>query len=177
MASDEELHRRVRAGDRRAFRALYDRHGSCLLGFLRGYVKSEAEAEDLVHETFVRVLENDVVFDRASFRTWLYRIGRNAALNRLRTTRRAEKASTRLAHQEAGAGVDEAHEQKRRLAALDAAVDRLPPLLAEVYAMRTRGLSYQEMADALEIPLGTLKSRMHDMVSRLRGELSEWSAQ
>jgi DNA-directed RNA polymerase specialized sigma24 family protein len=48
--------------------------------------------------------------------------------------------------------------------------------LAEVYRLRVSGLSYEEMAQVLEVPLGTLKSRMHDMVRRLQEEMEKWTA-
>ncbi len=66
--------------------------------------------------------------------------------------------------------------QAQMLRALDVAVARLPVPLADVYHLRSSGLSYEEMADVLEIPLGTLKSRMHQMVGALRQELQAWTA-
>ena len=56
--------------------------------------------------------------------------------------------------------------------ALGEAVSRLPVPLSEVYHLRASGLSYEEMAQVLEVPVGTVKSRMHDMVKRLREEVS-----
>lgn len=178
MASDEELYRRVQAGDRTAFGDLYERHSSRLFSFLLGYVRQREEAEDLLHETFVRALRSaEVTFDRATFRTWLYRIGRNQALNRLRAKRRAEQATASWPAPKPAAAVDEQHEHMALRAALDTAVGQLPTPLAEVYQLRMRGLSYGEMADVLRIPLGTLKSRMHEMVVRLRAEMDLWSAE
>ena len=59
---------------------------------------------------------------------------------------------------------------------LEGAIARLPPALSEVFHLRTSGLSYEEIADVLEIPLGTLKSRMNQMVTQLREELRPWTA-
>jgi DNA-directed RNA polymerase specialized sigma24 family protein len=52
----------------------------------------------------------------------------------------------------------------------------LPATLQEMYRLRTSGLSYEEMAEVLEIPLGTIKSRMHHMVRVLQEELRPWTA-
>ena len=60
--------------------------------------------------------------------------------------------------------------------ALQAAVSRLPKSLGEVYRLRASGLSYEEMAEVLAVPLGTVKSRMHQMVMELRKEMQAWTA-
>ena len=62
------------------------------------------------------------------------------------------------------------------LAALSEAVRRLPPALGELYHLRTNGLSYEQIARVVEVPLGTVKSRMHQLVNLLREELEPWIA-
>lgn len=177
MASDEELFARVRGGDLAAFDALYARYESRLFGFLVRQLKSREEAEDVFHETFMNALRSrDIDFDRASFRTWLYRIARNLVLNRARAKERQGRAFARLPEADPEASAEHALEQAERKRALDTAVARLPEALADVYHLRSAGLSYEEMAAVLEIPMGTLKSRMNAMVERLRGELSSWIA-
>src|SRR5580698_3183475 len=95
-ASDEALYARVKQGEIEAFDELYARHASRLYGFLRAQVPTRADAEDLVHEAVLATLESgEVVFDRGSFRTWLYRIARNRVLNRARSQVRKKAA---LAH-------------------------------------------------------------------------------
>jgi RNA polymerase sigma-70 factor (ECF subfamily) len=64
----------------------------------------------------------------------------------------------------------EARLQLRRVVA------RLPPLLNEIYQLRASGLSYDEMATVLAIPLGTVKSRMHDLLLHLKKEMLPWTA-
>jgi RNA polymerase sigma-70 factor (ECF subfamily) len=117
-----------------------------------------------------------VDLDGSSFRSWIYQVARNDCLNRHRGA--ARRRSEPLAAEPAATVPDahhqlEAHEAARALAQ---AAARLSPPLAEVYDLRTAGLSYEEMAAVLEVPLGTIKSRLHESVARLKEEMKTWTA-
>ncbi len=177
MDSDEELYGRVRSGDMAAFDLLYERYASRLFGFLRAQLRSQHDAEDVFHEAFLRTLKSsEVTFERGGFRTWLYRIARNLALNSLRKDQRGVRARAQLFEEESDTGADAKIEERELFVALDGAVARLPQSLSEVYHLRTSGLTYEEMATILEIPLGTLKSRMNQMTTQLREDLRPWTA-
>jgi RNA polymerase sigma-70 factor (ECF subfamily) len=177
MEADETLYGRVKEGDLGAFDELYARHAPRLFGFLRAQLPSPADAEEVMHEAMMRAFDGDeVVFDRACFRTWLYRIARNAALNRIRSIGRRARALEGIPVEPSPPAADEQLAHAEMMRALDVAVARLPVPLADVYHLRSSGLSYEEMAEVLEIPLGTLKSRMHQMVGALRQELQPWTA-
>jgi RNA polymerase sigma-70 factor (ECF subfamily) len=176
MASDEQLYARVKQGDMRAFDELYARYESRLFGFLMSQTGSRADAEDLFHESFLSALKaREVTFESGSFSSWLYRIARNKILNRRRSEARGGKALTRLPERDAPPRADDGMATREMFEALDGAVARLPDSLSEIYHLRSSGLSYEEIASVLEIPLGTLKSRMHQMVSTLREELKAWT--
>jgi RNA polymerase sigma-70 factor (ECF subfamily) len=111
-------------------------------------------------------------------RAWLYTTARNLCLNRQRSRSR-EKARYRALELVRGPAepTPEQHLHERATqAALDRAVSALPGLLSEVFHLRASGMSYEEMAQVLEIPLGTVKSRMHEMVHHLRKDLRTWTA-
>jgi RNA polymerase sigma-70 factor (ECF subfamily) len=176
MDSDERLYARVRGGDLAAFDELYARYESPLFGFLSAMLGNRADAEDALHEAFLNALKSrPVTFDQGGFRAWLYRIARNVALNRRRSDARRAAATSQIVLPPAPTAHDEV-EARSLEGALDSAVARLPPALREVYRLRTSGLSYEEMAQVLEAPLGTVKSRMHEMVRQLREEVSPWTA-
>jgi RNA polymerase sigma-70 factor (ECF subfamily) len=179
MDSDERLFERLGGGDLAAFDQLYARHAARLLGFVRAYLRDLQESEDVLHETFMELLEPHAVdFSRGSLRSWLYQISRNRCLNRLRTRTRGEAALDQLAR------VPPAHvpDAERALAgrqaaeALRLAIERLPQSLSEVFHLRAQGMSYDEMSLVLAIPVGTVKSRMHEMVSCLKQEMAPWTA-
>jgi len=187
MDSDAELYERVRRGDMAAFDALYQRHEAPLFGFLLHLLRNRADAEEVFHEAFIAALERGPSREPAiddgpgggGFRAWLFRVGRNRALNRLRKAERGARAAAALpgAHDpEPAPSADESIAERELALALADAVTRLPPGLSEVYHLRTSGLSYEEMASVLEIPLGTLKTRMHQMVVKLREDMREWTA-
>ena len=172
--SDEALYQRLLDGDLAAFDELYERYERHLFGFIRQQLDDSAEAEDVLHEAFMSVLrERNAGRAARSFKAWLFQVTHHLCLNRLRSKARAAKAMTEVATvpPAEGSHPERALEQHQAAAALRVAVAKLPTALAELYQLRSGGLSYDELAEALAVPLGTVKSRMHELVSRLRKEL------
>jgi RNA polymerase sigma-70 factor (ECF subfamily) len=177
MESDEHLHARIREGDLAAFDTLYARYEGPLFGFLVATLRDRPEAEDALHDVFLRALETPPAhLSGGGFRAWLFRVAKNHTLNRWRSRSRGAAATKNL---EAAPRPATARDQLVRRVlhvALEGAVERLPETLAEVYRLRSSGLSYEEMAEVLETPLGTVKSRMHEMVKLLREDVEPWTA-
>jgi RNA polymerase sigma-70 factor (ECF subfamily) len=179
MDSDEALFQRLVAGDMSAFDRLYDRFERPLFGFIRVQLGDggASEAEDVLHEAFMAVLrERHKVDHLRSFRAWLFEVARHLCLNRVRSRKRAERASAMVADSSVAAtprGAAEELERHEQTTLLERAVGRLPEALAEVYRLRATGMSYEEVAEILGIPVGTVKSRMHEMVKRLRQEVPQ----
>jgi RNA polymerase sigma-70 factor, ECF subfamily len=175
--SDEALYGRLRQeGDMAAFDVLYGRYERRLFGFIRGYLPARTDAEEVFHDAFLQVLRSrEVRFERGSFAAWMFKVARNLALNRLRSTRRATDAVIQFPEADAPARADEVLEAGERADAVARAVAALPPGLAEVYRLRVSGMSYEEIAFTLEIPLGTVKSRTHEMVARLKTGVVTWT--
>jgi RNA polymerase sigma-70 factor (ECF subfamily) len=147
--SDENLVERVRSGESPAFEELYRRYERRLFAFIRQYLPSRAGAEDVFHEAFLAVLKDrQASFEQGSFRAWIYRVARNLCLNRIRSDERERKAKALY-------------------------LVTAPTAAEPAEALRASGLSYEEMAQSLGIPLGTVKSRMHLMVQHLRKEFGE----
>jgi RNA polymerase sigma-70 factor (ECF subfamily) len=175
--SDEALYQRWIDGDLRAFDALYERYEGPLFGFLRRHLGSVAEAEDALHETFLALVRERARGRTAvSFRAWLFEVARHLALNRTRSSKRAARAHEGIADVSAlkpGAPPpDELLQHRQATEAVAVAVRALPAHLAELYHLRAQGLSYDELASVLELPLGTVKSRLHELVKRLQHEVA-----
>jgi RNA polymerase sigma-70 factor (ECF subfamily) len=176
--TDEALYVALLAGDVPAFDELYRRYERPLFGFIVKQLGDRDEAEDVFHEAFMATLkQRKQERELTSFRAWIFQVARNLCLNRIRSRKRAAHAldvEARSAeptpHPELLLSASEAP------AALARAAGELPEPLARVYELRIAGLSYDEIAGVLEVPLGTVKSRMHELVARLRKEIRTWTA-
>jgi RNA polymerase sigma-70 factor (ECF subfamily) len=177
---DELLVQRIRSGDLAAFDVLYARHEVRLFAYLGALLGDRSDAEEVLHDAFLAVLlDKNANFESSSaFRAWLYRVARNTAFNRKRASAREERRLALLGSAEPVAE----HEASRSLEtreldlALANAITRLPEPMSELWHLRTSGLSYEQIAGVVGVPLGTVKSRMHQMVSLLKQELKAWIA-
>ncbi len=178
MKTDEQLYAEMRSGRRAAFDELYARYERKLFGFILAYLKNEQDAEEVFHDALKALVDAAQNGRQAELPqkvgAWLFTVARNASLNRLRSRRVAVPVAAELADAAAGA-VDDLI-QRGRQSALTAAVDRLPPALGRVYQLRAEGASYEDMARRLDLPLGTVKSRVNTLVRRLKKEMALWLA-
>jgi len=178
VESDEVLLERVRAGDMPAFDVLYERHEARLFTYLRALLGDRQDAEEVLHDAFLSVLKDRTATleKDGAFRAWLYRVARNKASNRRRSGHRHDKNVAASPAPEESLPADHALEARELEAALASALGRLPHALGELWHLRTSGLSYEQIASVVDAPLGTVKSRMHQMVTVLREELKPWIA-
>jgi RNA polymerase sigma-70 factor (ECF subfamily) len=177
VAEDErELVRRSRGGDEDAFARLVERTQSGVYNLLLRMTRDPEEAVDLTQETFLRAWRALPGFrGDARVSTWLYRIAYNVCLNRrvLDRTALADMAGAERvaspAHEEPAA----VFERKERRERLLATVDRLPPAYRLVLHLYYWGeLTYDEIADVLKLPLGTVKTHLHRAKQALRDPLA-----
>lgn len=170
MLSDEALYLQLVAGDMAAFDELYHRYEHRLFAYILRQLGDRSEAEDVYHEAFMAVLkERRSGQDLSSFKAWIFQVARNLCRNRQRARDRSRRALAR----DAGAPASSPHAEEliveREIPlALQRAATQLPEPMADLYRLRSAGLSYHEIAETLDIPLGTVKSRMSAMLGRLR---------
>jgi RNA polymerase sigma-70 factor (ECF subfamily) len=169
-ARDEALLAAARAGDDGAFHDLVDAHAERLFRLAFSLVGSAADAEDVVQETLLGAFRHMRRFEgRSTVKTWLTRILlRQAARHHRRRGRRAEQPLTAAGRTDGARGAGPEHVARRL--DVQAALERLSPLHREVLVLREfGGMSYAEMAEALDVPQGTVESRLH----RARREMRE----
>jgi RNA polymerase sigma-70 factor (ECF subfamily) len=186
---DEALMLRYQQGDRAAFVQLVRRHQTALYNFALRQVRVPQVAEDVVQESFVRVVQNAGDFKHeARFTTWVYTITRNLCIDHLRKralrkhpsldeARGEDKDGPTLGEQTADprASVERdatGTELKHRIAR---AVDALPDEQREVFLMREiANLPFKEIAGITGVPENTVKSRMRYALERLQEHLAEY---
>jgi RNA polymerase sigma-70 factor, ECF subfamily len=179
LPSDRELVARARAGDTAAFEELVRRHRDRIYRVALRVCRHPADAEDVTQEAIVRAWRGLGTFrGDAEFTTWLYRIVTNLALNRV--TRRREHATERVP-EPAGPGeaLDPARraEDRERLDAALAALDTLTAEQRACYVLReVEGLTYEELAEVLDISVASVKGRLYRARQDLVAALERYDA-
>jgi RNA polymerase sigma-70 factor (ECF subfamily) len=178
---DAELVSRWQAGDASAFEVLVRRHERPVYRLALRMLGNREEAEDVTQEALLSLHRHGHRFRRESrFSTFVYRVAANAALNRRRTLGRS-RARERLLAERHGAGFDtpatprdpdDAAVGAQTQARVQAALQELPPdLRLAVVLYDIEGLAYGDIARVLEVPEGTVKSRIHRARNALRERL------
>ncbi len=185
---DRRWVRKARRGDRRALETLYERHKQALLGFLARLVGDRALAEEVFQEVWVKVLVHIDGYREsgATFRAWLFRIGSNTAVDRMRreTLRRGPSLDAPRVHGDRRwidtvesdlPGPAREGEARAMLSDLSAALARLNDgQRAAILLRHQQGMSYAEVARSLGVAEGTAKTMVHRGVNKLRDLLAEW---
>ncbi len=184
IRTDEELLVAHLDGDGSAFPELMDRYKNELLHFLIRFVGSKAAAEDVFQETFLQIHISGATFDpKRRFKPWLFTIAANKGRD---WHRKHSKRTVMSLSQEIGGGEGETARfvdlmesdtelpdadllQSEQIEDVRKAVDELPTHLREILLLNYfQQMSYVQISDSLEIPLGTVKSRLHAAVAAFR---------
>ncbi len=186
---DQNLLDRIRAGDRLACDDCIRRHAPGIFRLALRLMRNEAEAEDVMQETFLNAFKGINRFDgRSELRTWLYRIAYNAAMMRLRRSKPEFVSLDEASEQEDGTPIPkqlhdwtrlpEQELQKAELRAeMEKAIGELPEKLRTVFVMRElEELSTEETAKALSLKTEAVKTRLHRARLWLRERLGGYFA-
>jgi len=181
---DHELVRAVLDGDSTAYRGLVERYQGRIYSVCYGMVRNREDARDLAQEAFVKAFKNLARFRfGASFYTWLCRIAMNVSIDHLRRqkVRRADVFDEAIASRNADGVMSLQHhrndpgkdlERKRLHAAILAAMDELPEEQKQVIVLReVEGMAYKEIAEVMDIPEGTVMSRLYYARKKLQKTL------
>ncbi|MBW3608474.1 MAG: sigma-70 family RNA polymerase sigma factor [Actinobacteria bacterium] len=178
--SDEKLMRLVADLDAGAFEILYDRHAAAVYGLCRRMVRSTAQADDICQEAFLSVWRSGGRYDPklGNVRSWMLSITHNRAIDQIRRSRRHDD---RQIHDDAlaermpsGDSTDGEALGRIESDATGRALRGLPDSQRAVIELSFySGYSHAEIADRLEVPLGTVKGRMRLGLEKLQGQLSK----
>jgi RNA polymerase sigma-70 factor, ECF subfamily len=188
--TDEELLTRFCKGEAETFGILVRRYERELYGYLRRYLGDANLAEDVFQNTFLQLYVKSHQYETGRpVRPWLYTIATNQAIDAMRRNSRHQALSLDQKWDETtegdllslmeslegrGPGPVEAAESQERRDWVRATVHKLPDFLRVVLVLAYyQGLKYREIADILEIPVGTVKSRLHAALMKLQEAWSE----
>ena len=178
---DRQLVAAAQAGDRRALETLLGRHYDRVHAVCRRIAGSSRDADDAAQEAMISIVRGLPRFDgRSQFSTWVYRIATNAALDELRRRRRRPVLA---AVDDEGLQPDVADPRAQRTVeasvdrmTIDAALDALPEDFRVAVVLRdVADLDYGEIAEAVGVPVGTVKSRIARGRSQLAAALGNRS--
>jgi RNA polymerase sigma-70 factor (ECF subfamily) len=179
QAEDDSLVRETLAGSQASFQLLVERYQERIFSLTRHYTRNPVDVEDLVQDTFLKAYTRLDTFQRqSSFFTWLYRIAVNTILDGIKRRGRspvnvvedpeavAAPGSTRVSGPSAGM-------EREEIARITHAVlGEMPEIFRAVLVMREfEDMSYQEIADVLEISIGTVESRLFRARARFKDKL------
>lgn len=181
--SDAELHRAALAGSGEAMAAIYRRHGGLVYRFTLQMSRNETVAEEITQEVFLALLTQMDRFDagKGALSTWLCGIARRQLWKHLERNDSAvlfdldDEGAAELGSPDDGPA--EVLLRSEAVAAVRAGMNELPPVLREVVILcALEEMSYEEAAQVLNVPVGTVRSRLHRAKARLadllRGEMA-----
>jgi RNA polymerase sigma-70 factor (ECF subfamily) len=188
--SDEQLFDLFRSGDESAFAQLVRRYEKPLYNFLAKFLGQFSLAEDVFQETFLQVHISAASFEsHRRFRPWLYTIASNKARDLMRSRARRPAIQITAPDDDSDAGQIwdillrdettpvEVLEKKQQRQLVRKTVFLLPEHLREILVLAYfKQLSYKELAQVLDIPLGTVKSRLHSAVANFAQKYHELSS-
>jgi RNA polymerase sigma-70 factor (ECF subfamily) len=181
---DQALVERVQRGDKRAFELLVSKYQRKIFRLLSRLIRDPAEIEDVAQEAFIKAYRALPNFrGESAFYTWLYRIAINTAKNHLVAQGRRAPTSTETEVEDAE-NFDDADQlrdvntpdsmlQSRQVGeAVNRAIEKLPEDLRTAIVLRElEGLSYEEIAESMNCPIGTVRSRIFRAREAIASEL------
>jgi RNA polymerase sigma-70 factor (ECF subfamily) len=186
---DARLLKRYAAGDEVAFQELMDRYRDSVYAFLRRFLNRSDLIEDVFQETFLQLFVSRDTFDVSRpLRPWLFTIAANKAKDALRRMQRSEVTQLGNMFDSEESTIDDVlnaldHDERmpyddlirdERAASVKRVISRMPAKLREIIVLAYfHKFAYAEIAQMLDIPIGTVKSRLHTAVGRFA---EDWEA-
>ncbi len=175
--AENELVVLLQQHDRKGFEYLYERYSAALYGVVLRIVRSEESAEDVIQEAFVKVWKNISSYEKSkgTLFTWLLNVARNTAIDKIRSQEFKQQSKIQDVEQSVGMVEKQANTQMEvDHIGLEKYVNQLKPehhiIIEYLYF---KGYTQSEVADELNIPLGTVKTRVKMAINHLREIMDE----
>ncbi len=184
--SDADLMLRVKVGEIRSFEILVGRHQRPLINYFFRMTWDRQAAEDMAQEVFIRIYNHAKDYEpQAKFTTYMYRVARNLWIDKIRHEGHAPRTVSLDAPVDSEGDTfhdvvsndspapDARMDKEERAVMVRKAIETLPEEQQQVLLLaESKGMKYQEVAEVLGIPLGTVKSRMHAAMLKLKDLLA-----
>ncbi|TFC87388.1 sigma-70 family RNA polymerase sigma factor [Cryobacterium sinapicolor] len=176
-ASQEELLGRVAQGNEGAFGELYDRMAPRVLGLVRRLLVDPSQSEEVTQEIFLEIWQTATRYEaqRGGAATWILTMAHRRAVDRIRSSQASRDRDIKIGIRDLAVAYDEVSETvgvRIEHERVERAMARLTELQRQAISLAYYGgLSQSEVAERLQIPLGTVKTRLRDGMIRLRDEL------
>ena len=160
-ALEKEIVTLLQASDKKVITLLYDNYADALFGVIKKIISDDDTAQDVLQETFVKIWRYSKKYDpsKAKLFTWLYRIAYNSAIDKVRSLKNKKEKEVQIENSsvykiESGALNEDVLDIKKHLNTLDEKYQIV------INALFFEGMTQQEASEELDIPLGTIKSRL-----------------
>lgn len=178
QTDDNELYLRLKEGDERAFKALFQKYYPAMCHFAHQFLKDHEMAEETVQDMFVRIWEKRSTLNiETSVKHYFFRSIRNQCLNQIQHQKIKKQYASRImesSHQEIDP--DQYYMEVNLLQRIEKSIDSLPAKRQEIFRLsREQGLKYKEIAEELNISIKTVEAQMGLALKHLRDELKEFS--
>lgn len=182
LLTDEKLMQRLQEGDHRCFDILYDRYSTRLLRYLVRMMGGDmSRAQDLLQDVFLAVIDKAAQFKNGyRFSGWVYVIAHNRCKNEYRFMdyRRKDQNVAPEDHEQSAVSADQRIDRKAFRQNLERALKDLSPEKRSMFLLRfEEELSLKEIARIFDMPVGTVKSRLHYVLRYLNSQLQDYNPQ
>lgn len=170
LEEDYFLLHKLKEGDMSAFEVLYIRYAPNIKSFVSAILKNSADADDIVHEIFLKVWENrDSIANVQSFKSYLYSMTRNAVYNKIKRDKVHERFVGFASQNSEAYDSETSIQTKDLLANINKEIEKLPEKQREIYEMsREEEFTYNEISDKLNISPKTVQYHIGQALAKLK---------
>ncbi len=175
--SDEQLMSSLQKGDESAFNILYDRYSDRILYYMYKMLRQdESKAQDFTQDVFLKVVEYSEKFDtNKNFKTWIFTIAANHCKNYFRSNKQMVELESSKASKLFQDSKEDEYDQKEFRNRLNSEVDKLSCTYKETFILRYKeDLKLKEIAEIMDCPVGTIKSRLNHVTGVLAEKLKAY---